>query len=72
MKNINIADPVQRRRVHVDLMNEVNCEAIFHSNKYNVQINSLYFEWDRFIAKIERQFPDVLNQVLSCDHQWHL
>ena len=44
VKDINFADPVPIRRVHVDLMNEVSCEGWCIVNKHNIQINPLYFE----------------------------
>ena len=60
------------RRVHEDLMNGLSYEAQCINNKYNKQINPLHFEWDKFIFTLERHFPDVLNEMLSCNHQWHL
>ena len=42
-------DPVQKRRVHGDLMNDVNYEAQYINNKYNIWTNPLYFELDTFI-----------------------
>ena len=47
--NINFADPVQTRRAHETLMHDVNREAQYISNKYSMQIDPLYFEWDKFI-----------------------
>ena len=30
----------------------------------------MYFKWDKFIPTLEKQFPDILNEVLNHDHQW--
>ena len=49
-------------------MNEVSSIPQYISNKYNVGINLLYFEWFEFIPMLERQFPDILNEMLNCDH----
>ena len=72
VKDINLADPVQMKRVLRDLMIEVSYKAQNISSNHIVQINPLYFEWDKFILTLERQFPDVLNEMVNCDHQWHL
>ena len=50
---MNFSDPVS---------NESSFNAQYISNKYNVRINPLYFEWHKFIPTLERQFPDVLNK----------
>ena len=71
IKDVNIVDPIQMRRVHRDLMNEVSSEAQYISNKYNIKIKSLYFESNKFIPMLERQFPDILHEMLNCNHQWH-
>ena len=71
IKDINFPDPVQIRRIHGDILNEVSCKAGYISSKYNVQINPLYFEWNKFIPTLERQFPDVIYEILNCDYQWH-
>ena len=34
-----------------------------------VQIEPFYFEWDRFIPTLEKEFPDILNEMLSCNSQ---
>ena len=59
------------RRVHRDLMNELSSEAQYTSNKYNVRINPFHFEWDKFRPMLERRFPDILREMLNCDHQWN-
>ena len=64
-------DPVQTVRAYGKLMNEVSSEAQYISSKYNVPIEPLYLEWDKFIPTLERQFPDILNEMLNHDHQWH-
>ena len=68
IKDINFTYPVEIRKVHGDLMNEVSSIPQYISNKYNVGINPLYFEWFEFIPMLERQFPDILNEMLNCDH----
>ena len=50
-------------------MNQARKEAIHISNKYKVQIEPLHFEWDRFIPILEKEFPDILNEMLSCNSQ---
>ena len=71
IKDINFTDPVQMRRVHRDLMNEANSEYQYISNRYNIEIDPLHFEWDKFIPTLERQLPDIFNEMLNCDHQGH-
>ena len=39
------------------------------SNKYTVQIESLHFEWDKFIPTLEKEFPNILNEIISCNSQ---
>ena len=58
--NINIADPIQTKRAHNDLMHEVNREAIYIGIKYSVKMEPMYFEWDKFIPTLEKHFPDIL------------
>ena len=53
-------------------MNEVTNKATCISNKYKIQIEPLEFEWDKFIPTLEKDFPDILNEVLSCtNNQQH-
>ena len=61
-------DLVQLRRVQEDLTNKVSSEAWSISNKHNVWLDPLYFEWERFIATFERLFLDILNKMLNCNH----
>ena len=51
-------------------MYDVNREARYISHKYSVQIDPLYFEWDKLIPMLENYFPDILEELLNCDHQW--
>ena len=70
IKYIKMADPDQGRRAQ--RTNEWGKQwAQQISNKYNVQIDPSYFEWDNIIPRLERQFPDILNEMLNHDHQWH-
>ena len=48
VKDINFMDPVQMRRIHRNLIIEVSIEAWYISNKYNVWVDPLNFEWDTF------------------------
>ena len=43
IQNVNFVDPVQTRRAHETLMNDVNREARYISNICGVQIDPLYF-----------------------------
>ena len=67
--DINFVDPVNTRTVHKKLMNQVRNKAIHISHKYAVQVEPLYFEWDMFIATLEKEFPDILNEKLSHNSQ---
>ena len=49
-------------------MSEVRKEAIYISNKYKIQIERIQFEWDEFLPIPEKNFLDILNEVLSCKH----
>ena len=66
--DINFTDPVNTRKSHEELMTQVRTEAIHVSNKYKVKIDPLHFKWDRFIALLEREFPDIWNEMLNS--QW--
>ena len=45
-------------------------EPICISNKHNIQIEPLHFEWDRFIPILEKEFPDLLKVMLNhCSQQ---
>ena len=50
-------------------MNQVGNEAIHISTKYTVQLEPLYFEWDKFIPTLEKEFLDILNEMLCCNSQ---
>ena len=54
---------------HEALMHDVNRDARYIGTKYSVQIGPLYFEWDKFIPTLEKHFPDILDEILNCDHQ---
>ena len=66
---INFADPVNTRKAHEELINQVRHEAICISSKYKVHREPLQFEWDRFIHTLENEFPDILNEMLNCNSQ---
>ena len=69
ISDINFADQVNIRKAHEKLMGQVRNEAVHINNKYNVQIYHLHFEWDKFIPTLEKEFPDILNEMLSPDNQ---
>ena len=51
-------------------MKQVKHKAICISNKYSVQIEHLYFKWDKFIPTLEKEFPDILNEMVDHSSQW--
>ena len=46
-------------------MDEVQNEATYICNKYKNHIEPIQFEWDKFLPTLEKDFPDLLNEVLS-------
>ena len=64
--SINLADPANIKQVHETLMNEVGIEVTYISNKYKIQIESVQFKCDKFLPILEKDFLDILNEVLSC------
>ena len=69
ISNINFTDPVNIRKAHEELMNQVRNKVIHTSNKYKVQIEPLNFEWDLFLPILEKEFPDILNEMPSHNSQ---
>ena len=63
--SINFADPVSIRKAHKELMRQVKDEASHITNKYKVQLEPFYFEWERFIPMLEKEFPDILSKMMS-------
>ena len=63
--SINIVDPVTMRKVHKELMKWVISDAIHISNKYKVQLEPFHFECEAFIPTLEKEFPDILSEMLS-------
>ena len=41
-------------------------KKVYISNKYEIQIEPIQFEWDMFLPTLEKDFLDILNEVLSC------
>ena len=39
--------------------------------KYSVKMKPVYFEWDRLISTLKKHLPDILEEILICDHQMH-
>ena len=50
-------------------MNQVRTKAIHIGNKYKIQVEPMNFEWDRFFATLEKDFSDILNEILSNNSQ---
>ena len=66
MGSINFADPANIRQVLGILMNEVRDKSIYISNKYKIQKEPLQLKWDKFLPTLEKDFLDILKEVLSC------
>ena len=64
--SINFADPANIRKADEELMNQVRTKAIHIDNKYKIQIEPIQLEWDKFPPTSEKDFPEILNEVLSC------
>ena len=69
IKDIHFADTLKTRRVHGDLMNDISRKVQYIGSKYNVPVEPLYFEWDKLTSTLERQFSDVLNEMLNDGYQ---
>ena len=65
MGNINFADPADIWKAHKELIIQVRTKAIHNSNKYKTQIEPPQFEWDRFLPTLEKDFPDILDEMLN-------
>ena len=63
--SFNFADPANIWQVYETLMNEVQNEATYICNKYKIHIEPIQFEWDKFLPTLEKDFPYLLNEVLS-------
>ena len=74
MGSINFADSTNIRKVHKELISQVRTEAIHISNKYKIHVEPIQFEWDKFLPTLEKDFPEILNEVLhqSNKHQQQL
>ena len=68
-QHINFSDPVSIRKTPGELMKWVGKQSLHISKRYKVQLETLYFEWERFILTLEKGFPDILNEMLSHNHQ---
>ena len=64
--SINFVDSANIRQIHGILMNDVRDETTFIRNKYKIQIDPLQFDWDKFLPPLEKDFPGILKEVLSC------
>ena len=66
--SINFADLANIRRLHKELMCQVRTEAIHFSNNYKIQIEPIQFKWDKSLPTLEKDFLEMLNEVLSHDN----
>ena len=64
IQNVNFVDLTQTRKAC-----EANSEARYIKIKYSVWINPLHFKWNKFIQKLEKHFPDILDKILNYDNQ---
>ena len=46
-------------------MSQVRTEALHISNKCKIQIEPIQFEWDKFLPTLEKNFPEILNEILG-------
>ena len=60
IQNVNFVDPIQTRRAHETLMHYVKRERRCADIKYSMQIDPLYFQYDKFIPTLEKHFPGIL------------
>ena len=49
-------------------MSQVRLDALHISNKYNIQVESVQFELDKFLPTLEKDFPEILNEISSCNN----
>ena len=63
--SINFADPDNIRKGHKELMSQVRTKVIYISNKYNFQIEPIQLKWDKYLPNSEKDFPEILNEILS-------
>ena len=66
---MNFVDPVNTRKIHEEIVNQVRNGAIHISNKYTVQTEPLQFQWDMFIPTLEDEYLDISNEMLSRNSQ---
>ena len=66
---ISFADPTNIRRAHEELMTQVGTKSMHIGNKYKIQIEHIQFEWDKIFPTLEKDFPGILNEVLSSNGQ---
>ena len=71
MGSINFADPANIRKVHEELTSQIRTKAIHISSKYKIQIEPIHFEWDTLPPTLEKNFPEILNDVLSHNNNQH-
>ena len=51
--SINSVDAANIRKAPEDLMNQIRTDAIHISNKYEIQIEPIPCEWDRFLPSLK-------------------
>ena len=72
MGSINFADSADIRKAHKSLMSQVGTESTHIGNKYKIQIEPVQFQWDKFLPTLEKDFQEILNEVLSHSNQQQL
>ena len=65
LSSIHVADSANTKKVHKELMHQVRTKATHIISKYKIQVEPLHFEWDKFLPTLEKDFAEVLNEVLS-------
>ena len=62
---ISFADPANITKAQKELAIQIRTKAIQISNKYKIQIEPIQFEWDRFLPTLEKDFLEILNEMLK-------
>ena len=62
---ITFADLANIRKSYKELMTEVRSEAIHISNKYEIQVNPIQFEWTGSFPHYKKDFQHILNEMFS-------
>ena len=57
---INFVDPTDIRKAHKELMIQVRTTSI-----HKIQIEPIHFELSSFLPMFEKDFPEILNEMLT-------